>query len=204
MERYAVITIDVQNDCSLPGAVMEVSGTYERREAMRQVLEAARRDGAPIIHVVRLYLPDGSNVDGFRREAFLQGARSMVAGTDGAAILTDLLPTGAPGLDAELLLRGDFQKLGPQEWAMYKARFGAFYQTELETFLRERDAETLVFLGCNFPNCPRMSIYEACERDFSLVVIRDGLSGLYERGEQELRNIGARLVSAEAFAAEVG
>ena len=63
--------------------------------------------------------------------------------------------------------------------------------------------DTLVFCGCNFPNCPRTSIYEASERrDFRVVLARDALSGLYERGERELAAIGVLLLeSAEVCAA---
>jgi nicotinamidase-related amidase len=53
----------------------------------------------------------------------------------------------------------------------------------------------VVFCGCNFPNCPRTSIYEASERDFRVVLVRDAVSGLYERGEQELLNIGVQLMT---------
>lgn len=61
---------------------------------------------------------------------------------------------------------------------------------------------TLVFCGCNFPNCPRTSIYEASERDFRLAVARDAVSGLYERGERELEGIGVHLLdSAEVVEA---
>lgn len=65
-----------------------------------------------------------------------------------------------------------------------------------------------MFAGCNFPNCPRTSIYEASERDFRTVLVRDAISGLYERGEHErefvehvdivLRPAGYRLVGAFA------
>jgi nicotinamidase-related amidase len=48
----------------------------------------------------------------------------------------------------------------------------------------------VVFVGCNFPNCPRTSIYEASERDFRIVVVSDALSGLDERGIKECRAIG--------------
>jgi nicotinamidase-related amidase len=50
-------------------------------------------------------------------------------------------------------------------------------------------------MGCNFPNCPRTSIYEASERDFRIVLVEDAVSGLYERGTEEMRNIGVRLMS---------
>jgi nicotinamidase-related amidase len=55
---------------------------------------------------------------------------------------------------------------------------------------------TLVFAGCNFPNCPRASIYEASERDFHIVLASDAISGFYERGAAELTNIGVTLEAA--------
>jgi nicotinamidase-related amidase len=91
--------------------------------------------------------------------------------------------------------------------AIYKPRWGAFYRTPLEDYLRTHDVSTLVFCGCNFPNCPRASIYEASERDFRIVLARDATSALYQRGERELANIGVRVLSArevaETLAAEV-
>jgi hypothetical protein len=55
-----------------------------------------------------------------------------------------------------------------------------------------------VFSGCNYPNCPRASIYEASERDFRLVLAREAISGLYGRGERELADIGVHLMSTAA------
>jgi nicotinamidase-related amidase len=99
-------------------------------------------------------------------------------------------------LDAGLLLDGGVQELGRKEVAIFKPRWGAFYRTPLEEHLRGQGVSTIVFAGCNFPNCPRTSIYEASERDFRVVLVRDAISGLYERGEQELAGIGVRLMSA--------
>jgi len=52
---------------------------------------------------------------------------------------------------------------------------------------------TVVIAGCNFPNCPRATVYEASERDFRIVLVTDAMSGLYARGSQELRQIGVAL-----------
>jgi nicotinamidase-related amidase len=76
---------------------------------------------------------------------------------------------------------------------MYKPRWGAFYDTDLEQHLRESGSNTLVFAGCNFPNCPRTSIYEASERDFRIVLVSDAISGLYDRGIAECRSIGVHV-----------
>jgi len=78
---------------------------------------------------------------------------------------------------------------------MYKPRWGAFYKTHLEEFLKEHDKDTIVFSGCNFPNCPRTSIYEASERDFRIVLVKDAISQLYPKGEKEMKNIGVSLLA---------
>jgi nicotinamidase-related amidase len=80
---------------------------------------------------------------------------------------------------------------------MYKARWGAFYKTRLEEHLQELGVNTVVFSGCNFPNCPRTSIYEASERDFRVVLVKDAISGLYERGIGELQNIGVTILTTD-------
>ena len=133
--------------------------------------------------------PDGSNVDLVRRQPIEQGARIAEPGSTGSQIAVELLPNVVE-LDHELLLAGRFQRIGTAEHVMYKPRWGAFYGTNLDLHLRESGSNTLVFVGCNFPNCPRTSIYEASERDFRIVLVSDAISGLYNRGIQECRAIG--------------
>jgi nicotinamidase-related amidase len=83
---------------------------------------------------------------------------------------------------------------------MYKPRWGAFFQTSLEQHLLALGVTSLAFTGCNFPNCPRASIYEASERDFRIVLAEDAVSGLYDRGRKEMTDIGVMLMSAERLA----
>ncbi len=56
--------------------------------------------------------------------------------------------------------------------------------------LRNIASDTIVFIGCNFPNCPRTSIYEASERDFRIMLVSDAVSGLDDQGIKECRAIG--------------
>jgi len=56
--------------------------------------------------------------------------------------------------------------------------------------LRMLGISTLAFLGCNYPNCPRTSIYETSERDFRLVAVADAISKFDERARIELESIG--------------
>jgi nicotinamidase-related amidase len=191
----ALITIDTQRDM-LDGGPLEVPGTSAVLGRIRVLLDAFRYAGRPIVHVVRLYEPDGSNADLCRRGAIEDGAHVLAPGETGSQLAPELLPEPDQILDAELLLAGGVQVLGPREVAIYKPRWGAFYRTPLEDHLHELEVSTLGFCGCNFPNCPRTSIYEASERDFRVVVARDAISGLYERGGRELANIGVDLMSA--------
>lgn len=162
---------------------------------MRALLHTYRNAEKPIIHIVRIYKADGSNVDLCRKELIEQGATLVLAGSSGCQLAPELLPHAGVELDADLLLFGGIQTLNSREIVIYKPHWGAFYNTALEQYLRESDVSTLVFSGCNFPNCPRTSIYEASEREFRVVLVEDASSGLYDQGKLEMRNIGVELFS---------
>jgi nicotinamidase-related amidase len=193
----ALITIDTQNDFTLDGAPAQIAGTVDVIPNMVRLIETYRRHGLLIIHVIRLYLPDGSNVDLCRKQAIEEGKEIVAPGSEGAELVDALKPDDAVNINASDLLSGELQKIGPNEYVMYKPRWGAFYNTPLETFLKQRKLDTLVFSGCYFPNCPRTSIYEASERDFRVVLVKDAISQLYAKGEEEMENIGVSLIATE-------
>lgn len=195
----ALVTIDAQVDFTYPGAPAEIPGTYELLPKMVRLLSWYRKNKLPIIHVIRLYRPDGSNVDLCRRELIESGKRIVEPDTDGAELVEELKPSIDVRLDASTLLEGKAQYWEDYEAVIYKPRWGAFFKTPLEEVLNKLGVDTLVFCGCNFPNCPRTSIYEASERDFRIVLIEDAVSGLYDRGREELLSIGVELMDTEAL-----
>jgi len=200
--KAGLLTIDVQRDFTLPGAPAEIPGTMEILPNARQLAQTFRQHGRPIVHVVRIYRPDGSNVDLCRREDVERGKQVVLPGSAGAELVDELKPSTADArLDAERLLTGELQPVGPEEWIMYKPRWGAFYGTPLSGHLSELGVNTVVVCGCNFPNCPRNTVYEASERDFRVVFAADATSGVYERGLRELENIGVRLMGVEEISA---
>ena len=200
-QNSALITIDTQNDFTLPNSPFKITGTLEIVPKMRQVLDTFRSMHKPIIHVIRLYNPDGSNVDLCRRRAVAElGKKLVIAGTKGAELVEELKPSSTSSklnLVTELLLQGEPQQLTANEWIMYKPRWGAFYATPLENHLQKLNVNTVVICGCNFPNCPRTTVYEASERDFRVVLIKDATSKVYEQGLQELENIGVELMTSD-------
>jgi nicotinamidase-related amidase len=195
----ALITIDVQVD-TLDGQPLEIPGTSAALPAMKTVVEAFRAAGRPIAHVVRLYQLDGSNVDPCRRALVEDGSVILAPGAPGSELAAGLLPSPDIRLDSELLLSGGIQEIAETEVVIYKPRWGAFFGTALEEHVRARDVSTLAFCGCNFPNCPRTSIYEASERDFRVVMVTDAVSGVYERGLAELQAIGVNLLDSAELA----
>src|SRR5215475_5759733 len=196
-DRAALVTIDVQRD-TLDGQPFEIPGTSRAVPHIARAVHFFRARSQPIVHVVRLYKADGTNVDRCRRLLIERGGRLVIAGSDGAQLAPPLLPSSV-ALDVDLLLAGEMQTIRPLEWIMYKPRWGAFFGTGLEQHLRSLQVSTLVFAGCNFPNCPRTSIYEASERDFRIVVLADALSGLYPVGRKELEGIGVWVVETEEY-----
>ncbi|WP_328854593.1 cysteine hydrolase [Microbispora hainanensis] len=197
--RSALLTIDLQRDF-----VAGIAGTAEVLPAVRRLTHAFREAGRPIVHVVRLYLPDGSNADLCRRTL-----RGMVnPHSPGSQLAAGLLPGGLPGgtaereLDPDLLLAGRAQEVGPGEHILYKARWSAFYGTPLLEHLAERAVSTVVVAGCNYPNCPRSTLVDATERDLRAVAVRDALSGWTAGADRELAGMGiACLDTSEVVAA---
>jgi nicotinamidase-related amidase len=200
----ALVTIDAQVD-TLDGGPLEVPGTSAAIRRIAALAAGFRAAGRPIVHVVRLYRRDGSNVDLCRRSVVEAGAELLAPGSSGSQLAPGILeePEGFT-LDPGTLLAGRLQEVTAGEVVIYKPRWGAFYETPLEDHLRRQAVSTVVFCGCNFPNCPRTSIYEASERDFRVIFAEDAISGLYERGSAELQNIGVSLMPTSEIIGSLG
>ena len=195
----ALVTIDVQRDF-LSEAPHGIAGTTEVLPLVERLAGAFRAAGRPIVHIVRLHA--GADVDRLRRTLIAGGADFVRPGSPGR-----LLPPGvAPEVefDDELLLRGAAQQIGPAEYVLFKPRWGAFYRTRLEELLVEHGVDTVVFAGCNLPNCPRASIVEAHERDFRVVLVADAVSQASDHGLREVAGLGTVLLATDDVVTAVG
>jgi nicotinamidase-related amidase len=113
--KSALITIDTQRD-TLDGQPFEIPGTSAIIRHMTVLLRAFRRANKPIIHIVRLYRPDGSNVDLCRRELVEQGAALVLAGTPGSQLAPGLLPRVGLALDTDVLFPEESRSSGQTKW----------------------------------------------------------------------------------------
>ncbi len=133
----------------------------------------------------------------------MRGARVLIENTSGCELADELLVDPSVSLDHQKLLSGSIQKVSTNEVIIYKPRWGAFYQTPLDAHLKSLNVSTLIFIGCNYPNCPRTSIYQASERDYKIVLVEDAVSGLYPIGLTEMKNIGVFLMKSSDVLARI-
>jgi nicotinamidase-related amidase len=196
--KVALLTINAQRDFIQAGSPLRTSGVTGALRGVSRLVKGFREHGLPIVHAVRLYRPDGSNVDICRRQAVQEGLRVLMPGTSGAELIDELKPHPAARLSHEDLLAGEFQQLGEREWAMYRPRWGAFYGTTLEEHLRALGATTIVICGFNFTTSGRATIYDAGARDFRVVLASDAISNANEEGLKELGRIGVYLMNVDA------
>jgi nicotinamidase-related amidase len=201
MPRAALVSIDVQKD-TLDGGPLEIPGTSAAVAKIARLCRVFRAAERPIVHVVRLYKSDGSNAEIIRRDLVSGPNPILRPGTPGRNLAPGLLGEELE-LDDKLLLAGGMQAAGSREHIMYKPRWGAFFDTPLDLYLREVGIDTIVFSGCNFPNCPRTSIYEASERDYRVALVADATSGLYDRAKNEMTNIGVSLLAVAEIEAAI-
>ncbi|MBC6405156.1 MAG: cysteine hydrolase [Rhodospirillales bacterium] len=193
----ALLTINAQVDFLQPDSPLRTKGMQTARPAVKRLVQGFREYDLPIVHCVRLYRPDGSNVDISRRHMVEEGLRVLMPGTKGAELAPDVAPEGAPRLTPEALLAGEFQELASREWAMYRPRWGTFHGTGLEAHLKQLGVTTLVICGFNFSTSGRATLYEGGARDFRLVLASDAVSNAEEEGLKELGRIGVYLMDVD-------
>lgn len=193
IDRSVLVLIDVQNDFVSGAAV--VDGTAERIDVMARLAAMFRAADRPIVHIVRLYVPGGRDVDLPRRAAIEAGAQVAAPNSDGANIPDVLLPR-AVDLDFESLLAGQTQEVGPNEVVMFKPRWSAFYRTDLDRHLHDQGVTTVVVAGCNLPNCPRATLFDASERDYRSVLVTDATSQVTPQRLHDLELIGVHLATS--------
>ena len=72
----ALITIDIQRD-TLDNQALEIKGTSDALPQMKNLLDFYRNNNLQIVHIVRIYKSDGSNVDLCRKELVESGTEIL-------------------------------------------------------------------------------------------------------------------------------
>jgi biuret amidohydrolase len=168
LDHAALIIIDMQRDFLEPGGFGETLGNNVSLlkaavPPLQSVLAAARNAGMLIIHTREGHRPDLSDAPKHKVE---RGEPSLRIGAPGP--MGRILVRGEPGHDI-------IPELYPVEGepVIDKPGKGAFYQTDLELMLKNREIDTLLVCGVTTEVCVNTTVREANDRGFRCIVLSD-------------------------------
>nr|WP_287411965.1 isochorismatase family cysteine hydrolase [Pseudodesulfovibrio sp.] len=201
-DSCALIVIDMQNDFVQP------EGTASRPEALEilpqtiTLIETFRKAHKHIAHVMRLYNQNGQKAEPCRRTQLENGTEFVIPDTWGAQIADGLLPKGTV-IDHEVLQWGTPISISAKECVLYKQSWSAFYKTQLEWYLLEAPAKTVIVTGTWFANCVRQTIYDAMSCHLRVVAVRDCIAGITDKDCADLEKVGCSVLTAKEITAQL-
>lgn len=189
-----LVVIDVQNDfCSPDGSLaalgFDTSGVQEMIPRLRQLVDAARDAGMPVLFVKTLH-------DAQTDSPQWLGRVGSGPGTERTGL------TCRPGTWGS-----EFHQLapGPNEQVMVKNRFSAFVGTNLDMVLRTRGAQSLLFTGVTTETCVESSLREGLFHEYYVSLVED-CAASYSRAAHDAsaeavgQNFGTVVTSKQLFA----
>ncbi|SDI33968.1 ureidoacrylate peracid hydrolase [Alteribacillus persepolensis] len=171
--RVALLVIDMENDFVKPGAPMQVPMAYDMVPRLKKLLEACREKGATVIYTSHVHSKDRGDM-GLMADFWepIGNQTALVDGTEGIEIFEELAPK-----EGELLIK--------------KHRYSAFYNTDLETQLRNRGIDTLIITGTVTNMCCESTARDAQFRDYRVIFVSDAT------GTMDHPDLGAGAMTAE-------
>jgi ureidoacrylate peracid hydrolase len=152
----AVIVVDMQNDFGSKDGMFDraginISEIQKTIEPIGNVISAARKSGIKIIYLKMGFKPDLSDVGREEYHKRLRPTRKINVGDSFTS------PTGSQG---RILVRDTWNTdiishLQPQtnDIVIYKTRFSGFYQTQLDSILKNLEKKYLIFTGSTTSIC---------------------------------------------------
>lgn len=185
--KAALIIIDMQHGFLDADSALCVAGAAATVPTCARALSHARELGMPVIHAVRAYAADGSDVEACRHELWLTGGRPVSRACD----------------EGRSLAEPEALKPQPGDRVVVKPRFSAFFGTGLDVMLRRLGVSTVVLIGTTTPNCIRTTCYDALSLDYNVAVIEDCTSSrtpaVQTANIEDMAHIGAQMLTCDAF-----
>ncbi len=170
--RSALVVVDMQNDFCSPGGYLDYRGidiTPDRApiRPITALLPVLRKEGVPIVWLNWGVRKDLLNIPPSLLHAHTHDGKG--------AGLGDQIPGGA-----EILRKGSWgaqivDELDPGEQDIHvtKHRFSGFWDTELDSILRNMGVRTLFFAGVNADQCVMTTLEDASFLGYDVVMLRD-------------------------------
>ena len=171
LARMAVVVIDMQNDFCTPGGWLhhigvDVTPTHRAVAGLAALLPPLREAGVPVLWVNWGNRPDRLNLspallhvydpagDGVGLGDRLPGGPVLEKGSWGAAVVDALPP-------------------GPDDIHIDKFRMSGFWDTPLDSILRNLRVDTILFGGVNADQCVMATLQDANFLGYDTILLED-------------------------------
>ena len=193
INKTALLVVDMQRDFVEEGAIMEVPMARSRIPAMQALVEKSRSHAIPVIYTQHLLL-DSHDISPLEvtYQPWLKSA-GMREGHPGSEIVPELAPK-------------------PDEIVIRKHRYDAFYNTRLETVIRNigrrGSIDTLIITGTVTSVCCESTARSAFMRDFKVLFVSDATGGFDSQSQEatleSIRRVFGYVVGTDEVLAAIG
>lgn len=175
VSHTAVLVVDMQNDFGSKGGMfdragIDISGIRKAIPPIARVLGCGRAVGMPIVYLKAGYRPDLSDLGApgspNRERHLLYGVGQKIETPEGGEGRILIRDTWNTDVISEL-------EPQPSDIFIYKHRYSAFYETELDRALKQLGVTTLIFVGCTTSVCLESTLRDAFFRDYSCILLAD-------------------------------
>jgi nicotinamidase-related amidase len=173
LARTAIIVVDMQNDfCSAGGWLDHIGVDYtparEPIEPLNRLLPALRSEDVPVI-----WLNWGNRPDLLNISPSLLHVYNMTG--DGVGLGGTLPATGSAVLEKDSWGAAVVDELviEPSDIRVDKYRMSGFWDTPLDSILRNLGIDTLLFAGVNLDQCVMTTLQDAVCLGYNGVLLRD-------------------------------
>jgi len=190
--KAVLLVIDMQKDFVKEGAIMEVPMARRNLPNMKKILDSCRQHHIPVIFTTHV-LFDEYEVSPLEvaYQPWLK-KEGMRSGTLGVQVVDELKPL-------------------PSEITIQKHRYDAFYNTQLETIIRNiRGAgivDTVIITGTVTNVCCESTARSAFMRDFKVVFVGDACGGFDDASHQAtltvIDKVFGRVMSTEELIQQI-
>lgn len=182
LQRTAVVVVDMQNDFCHPqgwlaSVGVDVTAAQQPVQPLLGLLPVLRRQGVPVVWLnwgnrpdrlnlspalLHVYNPDGQSVG---LGGVVPGAPAPSAATGGHHAV---LEKGAWGAAIYAPLKAE-----PGDIAVDKSRMSGFWDTPLDSILRNLQVQTLLFAGVNADQCVLATLMDANFLGYDTLLLED-------------------------------
>jgi len=156
-EKSALLVIDMQNFFLNSSSPTFTCGGLAILPTLKQLIRVFRGANRPVIYTCHVHHPD--HIDAGIMEWWWEGM--CIEGSEESKVHKEIAPF-------------------PKEKVIFKHRYSAFYNTDLETVLRSLKVEDLVISGIMTNLCCESTARGAYYRDYRVFFLADGTGSVNE------------------------